>query len=181
MEYYQKKTLSILVLLISVFVWNRSQAQTMEYQIKASIIYKFTKHTKWPNATSNSSSDFVVCVLGKNPFQTFLSEIFEQQKLRGKKTIVYTIKEGQPIPDCHVIFIDKSAKSRVEEVVKLASKNSILTCADTREWEEKGICVNLFITKQRTVRFKINEESLKNSNLSVDTRLLHYSRNSSKK
>lgn len=181
MEYYQKKTLSALILLLSVFVWNRSQAQTMEYQIKASIIYKFTKHTKWPSATPNSSSDFVVCVLGENPFKSFLAEIFKQQQLHGKKTIVYTIKENQTIPDCHVIFIDKSAKSRIAEVVKFASENSILTCADTVDWEKKGICVNLFITKQQTVRFRINEESLKDNNLSVDTRLLHYSRNSNKK
>ncbi|HLP60010.1 MAG TPA: YfiR family protein, partial [Candidatus Deferrimicrobium sp.] len=77
------------------------------------------------------------------------------------------------IPGCHILFVSRSMKNMLPQIVAVARQNPILTVADTEGFAKKGIYINIYIERQ-SPKYEINETALKLSNLKVRYQLFEW-------
>ena len=156
-----------------------------EYKVKSGFIYNFIKYIDWPEKKLNIEKDddpIVIGVIGVNPFDGALEPI-TKKKIKNKKITIryfsgfkqakkkYSDKHIEQLRNCHVLFVSSSEKKIVENITKLASGSNVLTISDIDGFIKKGGIIN-FVTKNKKVRFSINLDAAKRSELVIPTTIL---------
>ena len=106
-------------------------AHTLEYKVKAAYLYNFTKFIKWPTHafSSETNSTLNICILGEDPFGSTIN-LLKNKTAKGHEVSVVYLEELTADSNCHVLFVSRSLKNNVKEILeKVASKN-ILTVSD---------------------------------------------------
>ena len=90
-----------IVLLIAVLLQIPCFGQESEYQIKAIFLERFTRFIEWPNSSgiSDTSTSFIIAVIGDNPFGSILEQTYAKQKIRNKKVEIRYISTPDNIAD----------------------------------------------------------------------------------
>lgn len=146
-----------------------------EYDIKAVFLYNFTKFTDWPeNAFPSTNSPIIIAVAGQDPFGKALDEVMKGEAVRRHPLQVQRLNGGAPIPHCHILFIARSEKDRLDSLLKEVQGRPILTVADTPRAAERGVMVNLVV--QESVRMEINQAAIAAARLQVSSKLLSLAR-----
>jgi hypothetical protein len=154
-----------------------AEPESREYIIKAGFIYNFTKFVKWPNNIKSQikKNGINLCVIGKDPFGLILENTAENLLQRGK---VLNVKRGvslSKIPQCTLLFISQSEKSRLAEIVTYAKAFPVLLIGDTSGYAEGGVGINFFIQNNK-IHFEINNKAVKLSGLKISSELLGLAR-----
>jgi hypothetical protein len=158
-----------------------------EYEVKAAFLELVSKYIEWPIEPDINAKNkpFIITVIGENPFVfarkgkdttgDWLTKFYETQKIKDRKVEIRYISEIEDIADCQILFISRSMKKKLPEIVEAVRQKPILTIADTEGFARKGIYINLYIENNRT-RYEINRTGLKSSPLTVNYRLFEYGR-----
>jgi len=167
-----KIVIVILVLLVNLISYS-AFSQSSEYLIKAAFIERFTRFIKWPEESivSDTNNTFVLAVIDKNPFDEKLEEIFKGKEIRHKKVEILFISELSDISKCNLLFISKSEKNRISDIITQTEDTPILTIADSKGFAEMGILINMYIYNDE-IRFEINETEAQDSGLRLSYLLL---------
>lgn len=165
--------LFLLILLVMCTAPYRISAQTSE-DFKAVLLSKITQYIEWPeNANlTDQSKPFIITVIGKNPFGSLLEDLYlsNGQKIKNKYVEIHYIKEIHEIDQCNILFISNSEEKRLMDILYYTKGKPILTISDTKNFGEKGVNINFFISNNRT-KFELNETSITNNGFRVDYRL----------
>lgn len=78
------------------------------------------------------------------------------------------------IKGCQLLFIADSEKNRIDDIMAFLHNDPILVVGDTKGFDERGVHILFYINRDNELRFKINDEALKNSGLSASSFLLDY-------
>ena len=146
----------------------------LEYEVKAEYLERFTRFIDWP-ADSTPAHNFRLCVIGANPFGSYLGDMTADVKFKGKRAELNQITEPQEARECDLLFVPASQDSQLREIVKITRDLPILTVSDTPGFAERGVCIN-FYNEGSKIRFEINNEAIKRSRLRVSSRLLDLAR-----
>lgn len=153
-------------------------AQAPEYQIKAAMLANFALFVGWPEtAYATPDSPFVTCVLGSDPFGSFLKAELGD-RIGSHPVEVRNISTPNDAVGCHIVFISKSEQSRLEKVLsrlKTGSGLIISDIADTGLFCRKGGMIALKMEEGK-VRFDLNAGALANSGYKVDSKLKRLAR-----
>lgn len=155
-----------------------SAQEDFEYKVKAEFLERFTRFIEWPtdSAINNPDKPFCICVTGKNPFGSYLQEMAVKVKIKGKAVEVHEIDQlDAELPKCQILFIARSEKDRLGEILKLTQDKPILTVGDTTGFAEDGVLVN-FYTSGNYIRFEVNIDRAEKSKLKFSSRLLKLAR-----
>lgn len=156
-----------------------------EYAVKAAFLELVSKYIEWPpdQDINAKSKPFIITVIGENPFvktrkgknttDDWLTSLYETQKIKDKRVEIHYISEVEEIADCHILFVSRSMRKRLPEIVEAVRGKPILTIADTEGFAKKGIYINLYIENNRT-RYEINPISLKSATLNVNYQLIEW-------
>jgi hypothetical protein len=152
-------------------------AQDREYQIKAEFLERFTRFIEWPadSSVSDPSSPFTVCVIGENPYGTYLQDLAAVERIHKKQIEVSDISSVAQIPSCNLLFISKSEKGALTSILNLTSEKPILTVGDSPGFADRGVLIN-FYEDLGYVRFEINPGAVRRSGLKFSSRLLKLGR-----
>ncbi len=164
---------SIFILLIIVAP-HLTLAEDFEYKVKAEFLERFTRFIEWPadSPINNSDKPFCICVAGKNPFGTYLNDMAAQVKIKGKPVEIHQIEQlTAELPKCQILFIARSEKERLADILKLTQDKPILTVGDTNGFAEDGVLVNFFASGNY-IRFEVNIDRAEKSKLKFSSRLL---------
>ena len=138
--------------------------------MKAAFLYHFTKYIEWP--ANKRTGEFIICIYGDRLTYKNLSE-----KIKGKKVgnfdnikIVY-VDEFYEIPNCHIIFVGDEYKNDLEAIAQKAKKQSILVVTDAKYGSKYGASIEFIFNKDH-LGFKINQNQIEGSKLSVSNQLL---------
>ncbi len=158
------------ILLVSV---NLVQAQLSEYEVKAVFLERFTRFIEWPEGSSvyDTTKPFVLGIIGKNPFDSKLEELYSTQKIKAKEVEILEIKDLNEIARCQLLFVAKSVKKDLPDILNLTRDKPILTISDTEGFAERGVFINL-ISDGKRIRYEINEAAVRDSNFTMSYRLL---------
>ena len=185
--------LSVLVLvLIATNIVHAAQASpetNREYQIKAAFLYNFVKFTDWPGepvadgskpSTIDSNEPMTIGIIGEDPFGDAFEPI-KDKRVKGRKIVLKRFKgleeskqsneQIKGVRKCHLLFICRSQKEQLGEIIDLVKDRPVLTVADMQGFLESGGMIN-FIVEENKIRFEINLTAARHAGLRISSRLL---------
>lgn len=161
-----------LILLLAQPANSFGQTVSREYLLKAVFLLNFSRFTEWPeNAFQTTNSDFVIGVLGSDPFGPLIKETVKDERFNQRKFAVEHYGNVSDIKNCEILFISKSESGRLRGLVAKLKTRPILTVSDCRDAADLGVCVQ-FVTEENKIRLRINLDSLKSAHLAMSSELL---------
>lgn len=161
--------------LILLFVSPLTRAQTpasKEYQVKAACIYNFIQFVEWPtNAFAATNATFQIGVLGAAPFGSALDQTVQGESTRNRKIAVKYSQRADDLRDCQLVFICKSEKSLVEDILQKFAGRKVLTVSELPGFCRSGGMINFYLEGNK-VRFEINRGAAQSEDLKVSSQLL---------
>ncbi|TBR18792.1 MAG: YfiR family protein [Chitinophagaceae bacterium] len=180
-----KKLKKIFVLLLTALVYVNTgllQAQTApvkDYQIKAAFLYNLSQFISWPSSSFVSEAEpFIIAVCGNNNMANYLQHLAGGEMIDKHPIIVKIFSTKSPLTDCHIIFMDETIEKKTinEMLTGVQGKNS-LTVSDASAFLEQGGMIS-FYNDQSRLRISLNLTVLKNTQLSLSSKLIKLSKNS---
>lgn len=107
-----------------------------------------------------SSSPFVIGILGENPFADDLKKTVAGKKILEHPISVVAFSTLAEATNCHILFISNSEKSRLGAIFKSLRGAPVLTVGENDQFTEAGGMIN-FVREANKIRFQINDESAK--------------------
>jgi hypothetical protein len=142
-----------------------------EYQLKAAFLLNFAKFVEWPPAPV-AKTNFVLGILGKNPFGDTLQNMIKGKTINNHPLEV-TYFDSSVVPtNCHLLFISKSEKDRLPEIIKGLDNASVLTVGETEGFTSEGMIGFVKLEGVNKIRFQINEQAARDAHLKISSKLL---------
>ena len=149
-----------------------ASAQSKEYQIKAAFLYNFAQFVDWPSAAfANTNAPFNIGILGDDPFDGALDETIQDETVNGHKITAVRSQRIEDLNNCQIIFVCKSEKKRVAEILTELDSKPILTVSEIDGFAQHGGGINFFLAGPK-VRFEINPGAAQNDGLKISSQLL---------
>ncbi|MGC3959536.1 MAG: YfiR family protein [Verrucomicrobiota bacterium] len=168
-----------LAVVVMAFVSLNAAAQAntgQEYQIKAAFLFNFAQYVQWPsNSFPETKTPLVIGIVGVDPFGAMLDDLVRGENVNGHPLVVQRYRRVEEIKACHILFSGESERKRLEEIFGQTKGRSVLTVGEAETFIRQGGMVR-FYTESGKIRFEINVEATKQSNLEVSSRLLRLAR-----
>jgi hypothetical protein len=143
-----------------------------EYQVKAACLFNFAQFVEWPAAAfPDADAPIRIGVLGDDPFGAALEETVRGETVRNRKLVIQRSHRVADLKNCHVLFISKSEKKRVAEILSQLSSSDVLTVSEVESFARRGGIINFYLAGKK-VRFEINPDAAKRKGLKVSAQLL---------
>jgi len=143
-----------------------------EYELKASILLNLTRFVEWPSTSfSNPEAPVVLCVLGRDPFGSFLRFAVLNKTVSGRPVVVRNPRTNKEVGGCHLLFISSSERKNTTQIFSVLDKSSVLTVGEMTQFAAQGGMVQLSLEDQQ-VRFDINVNAASGAGLKISARLL---------
>jgi len=146
-----------------------AQYSAPEYEIKAAFLVDFAQFVKWPAKALPGGTQPSIGILGEDPFGGALERIVHGQM---------TVEHSQRLDDlkgCQIIFVCKSEKARVDQILASLQGASILTVSDVDQFARKGGVID-FVMDAGKVRFEINPAAGQRAGLEIRSQLMKLGR-----
>lgn len=156
------------VLFLFLLFVSSTFAQVSEYEYKAAFIERFTRFVEWPNDIE--SDTFKIVILGKNPFNRALDELFDGIKIKNQNVQLIYTDEIENLTNVDLVFISNSEKRRLKEILIALSEKPILIISDSEGFCKMGVHINMYVD-DNYVRYEINQEIIEKSGLKVSSLL----------
>ena len=140
---------------------------TSEQMLKAAFLIHFLNFTKWP---INQINDRVICVLGDAPFDNKLHMLASTTRKNQKLIIKYTSNINDT-NGCHILFIARSEKLRLEKILKTLENKPILTVSDIQGFATRNGMIEL-VTKSGKIRLVINLRAVRSPDIKLSSNLI---------
>lgn len=152
-----------------------AQVTASESDVKAAFLYNFTKFVEWPPAAfADARSPLKICVLGEDPFGKTLRALVNEE-VGGRPLSLLRLDNLSNPAACHVLFISRSEKNRLPQILAALGDAPVLTVGDTPELFAQGGIIN-FILEGSKVRFEINQEAAERVGIRISSKLLALAR-----
>ena len=142
-----------------------------EYDIKAVFLLNFARFIEWPAAESATSLPIVIGVLGNDPFGDRLEKAVKGETVNNRPVAVKRITSAENAGGCAALFICRSERPRIAEILQRLDGQAILTVSDIPEFAQAGGMVGLVSDKGR-IRLQINVDVAKAAKLVISSKLL---------
>lgn len=161
-------------LFISFILSGAVYAQLNEYDVKAMFIKKMLIFIDYPNEVRNKTT-YMLGIIGENPFETQFEKLSANNKKGEKGIEVKTISNLNEIDSCDLLFIARSEKKRLSQILSRTKGKPILTMGDSEGFAAKGVHVNFYIENKK-LHFEINHEAVKETGIYMSYHLLNHAK-----
>jgi hypothetical protein len=135
--------------------------------VKAEYLINLLKFVDWQK---NGEGDLIICVMGKNPFES-QRKLFEKRSIKGRKVALNPF-DNLKRTACKIVFISSSEAGKISEIADGLSRSGVLTIGDTSGFAARGVIIN-FVTENRKIKFEINPEAAEASGIRISSKLLN--------
>lgn len=159
------------VLLLSL-ICPSSFAATPEYQLKAAFLFNFTQFVQWPpQAFTRSDSPLSVCILGEDPFGTYLDDLVRGEFVNGHPLTVERHRNDQELQHCHILFFANSESENYHDILFKLKDHNVLTISNIENFARVGGIICFQVVNNR-LRFRINIRAAHDAQLAISSKLL---------
>ena len=149
---------------------------TREYRVKAAFLLNFAQFARWPaEAFAAPEAPLRIGVLGDDPFGRALDETLRGETVRERPIEVRRSQDPTELRDCHLVFIARSERPRLERDLAAFAREPVLTVGDSDGFARLGGVIN-FVIERGKVRFEINPTAAKRQQVQLDAQLLNLGR-----
>ena len=174
------RAMFLVLMLHSLCGWGQGMEPRKESEVKAAYLFTFLKYLDCDGADSDP---IIIAVVGKDPFSGELKK-YVGRDLKGRKVkVVYLDQSSDEIKKpkkCHLLYIDDSALLLQKELIKLYEPFKPLTIADNEWFLDSGGMINL-VEVSRKIRWEVNHKVIKDSEISISSKVLRLAVNKEKK
>lgn len=158
----------VLLSVICLLATRPAEAGTspLETSIKATYLYKFAPFVTWPQ--SDPAKPFVICVVGTDPFGPVLDQAVAGQAYAQRPIQVARLESVNRQSGCDIAYLGGSAAQPVEAALQALRGTPVLTVTD--EGTPEGMIA--FRLTDGHVRFRIDEDAVDDSGLTISSKLL---------
>ncbi|WP_256011899.1 YfiR family protein [Desertivirga xinjiangensis] len=142
------------------------------YQLEAAFLYNFTRFVNWTSANPSGETQFVIGIVGRDPFEGYIDEIVKGERVDGRSIVIRRYDDVSNIGNCSILFIGFSEAEKIRQALKKVKKRGTLTVADSPNFVKRGGAVEFFIEENK-VRLKINVDAAKAEGLEISSKLLN--------
>ena len=147
-----------------------------EYEVKAAFLFNFIHFVEWPDSIStNAEAPLLIGVLGDDPFGSTLEKTITGETFRGRPLIIKRGRKVTDMKDCQLVFVCRSEKSQLIEILGSLRTCSALTVSDTEQFCRNGGMIGL-VNEGGKIRFDINKEAAEQCKLKISSKLLRLGR-----
>jgi hypothetical protein len=143
-------------------------ASNQERDLQAVFVGRFAKFTQWPRTNKNL---FSITVIGHNPFDNLLDDLYRNKKIHGKPVRIRYISSIEDINNTDILFITLVNQQEVQRAIGYAKRHSILTIGSQRGFAQRGGIIQLSFVMQKP-HLVINHGAAKQSNIIIKAPLL---------
>lgn len=145
---------------------------TPEYQVKAVFLFNFAQFVEWPpSAFPDSAAPLIICVLGEDPFGSYLDETVRGETVQGHPLAIQRSRRVEEIRNCHILFVGRQEQERLGEILDTLKGRPALTVSDADGFARRGGMIR-FMTDRNRIRLRINLEAARAANLTLSSKLL---------
>lgn len=152
-----------------------SEAETVEYQLKAGFLFNFAKFVQWP-VTNPAGGDviqtneFRIGVVDVSGAYFVLSNALDGKRVSDRKFVVERVETATEAARCDVLFVTRKPNKQVKEIVEHVSAKPVLTVGETPGFAANGGCINL-VRQAQKIRFEVNLEAASQAGLKISSQL----------
>ena len=148
------------------------QAAPTTSEVEAVFLFNFSQFVDWPaQAFPQPDSPIVIGVLGSDPFDGTLDDVVRGELVKGRPLVVRRFQHVEQLTDCHILFISRSERPRLEPIVQMLKGRSILTVSDLDEFASQGGVIG-FVLLDNKIRLRVNLQAAKDAGLTLSSKLL---------
>jgi hypothetical protein len=160
------------VLLISLAAGICRAQAFNEYKVKVAFLYTLAKFVEWPpDAFAGPSGALTICILGDDPFGSFLDEVVKAKRIAEHPLVVLRMANLPIARECRILFIAASERRRMPSVLAAAATSGLLTVGDTAEFAAQGGVIALWLDGER-ICLLVNLTSADKAQLHISSRVL---------
>jgi hypothetical protein len=146
-------------------------APAPEYQVKAAFLYNFAKFVDWPAHEVAGGGPLHVCVIGDDPFGSFLPETLEGKSVRDRRLTLRHLEGPADASSCHIAFVSPSEEAELPRLLASLAAASVLTVGETSAFERSGGMITFHVEGSK-IRFAINVDAAERAGLKISSQLL---------
>ena len=150
-----------------------------EQKIKAGLVYNLIKYTAWPKTplappnhikSTYNSTTLKICLFGGDPFDGYLAPL---QGRTAQQAIISIVDVNSVVETgtCSAVIVHNNQRDQLPALLSFLHGKSILTLSDTQSFAELGGMIEL-ARQEEKIELKINTNSLDNSKLIIDPKML---------
>ena len=143
-----------------------------EYELKAGFLYNFAKYVEWPaEAFEKPDTPITIGIVGADPFGPSLEKTLKDRTAQDRKFSILRFPDAASIRRCHLLFIPRTEKSRLADILKRIEGWPTLTVGEEEGFAKAGAAVNILIEKDKP-RLEVNPDAAERVKLTIQARLL---------
>lgn len=152
----------------------RAAGLSDELNLKAAFIYNFAKYVEWPDDAPGSREEFCIGTLGRPQLDKALAAL-AGKSIRGRTVVVRRFNSEDEAGYCQILFIDRSALERFDDIAHALEGRHVMTVADREGFWSTGGMVTL-VNQDDRITFDINYREIQRSGLKINSQLLKLAR-----
>lgn len=136
-----------------------------EYQVKAAYLFNFARFVEWPKtAFETPDAPLVIGIVGADPFGRTLEETLEGKTVQGRPFRIERVQALEKISKLHLLFIARSEKDRVPEILAKTEGWPVLTVSEMDDFAKERGMIQLRVADQQ-ITFDLNQKAIKKAGL----------------
>jgi hypothetical protein len=149
-----------------------AQTASIDYELKAAYIARFTEFIEWPNpASTGNNKVFTICVFGNHPILTPLTELRRLMNVANRSIEVYSISRPEEAARCEIVFVPFSENQRIKEIHQHTANKPVLIINEVPATPTQGQLISLYKEGDR-LRIQIHLHAAQEAGFSISSRLL---------
>ena len=162
----------IAALMLAPRVAGAPSAESLEYAVKATFLYKFAGFVEWPAASfETATSPVTLCVLGNDPVASLIDQAAAGRQMGERPIAVRHLQMFERNSACHILYVP----GNMPDSINAAHGTPVLTVTDSAPIGASGSIVT-FVVQDNRVRFDIDDAAAAQNNLAISSKLLSLAR-----
>jgi hypothetical protein len=142
-----------------------------EQQLKAALLFNFTKFVEWsPASFPAPDSPLVIGVLGSRPFADEMEKVAKNRNVNGHKISVRKLQSPAGARGVHLLFVSASEDARLGELRGTLRGANVLTVGESDAFARSGGVITFVIVGGK-VRFDINSAAAEQASVKISAQL----------
>lgn len=162
-------------LVFALCLWScmaESQPATLDYQVKAAMLYKFLGYTDWPDAAfTTPEAPYRICVLGAHNVENELKGLVAGRTINGRGIEITFANRADQVGEAHLVFVAHAQESLLPGLARSAEKHAYLLVTESDAGLTPASAINLRLLDGR-VGFDISLMNAQKAGLKFSSRLL---------
>lgn len=141
-------------------------------KVRATLLYRFADYVEWPTgAFSSESAPIELCVLGKDPFGSFLESTASRGRSRAGRPFSVrrfpAMTAEAKLSGCHILYLSKSQSTKAQHLGQALRGKGVLLVT-----ENTGLGIIDFVVHERKVKFAVDTTRARPSGIKIAPLLL---------